>query len=55
MKVVSVLGFLVVIWVIMGGGGPKGRVHGGEYWVDPGAMLNGFKGIPSDFGVTEPF
>jgi len=42
-KLVSVMIFLVVIWVIMGGGGPDGRVHGGEYWAE-GAVINGFKG-----------
>ncbi|PWW72543.1 hypothetical protein C7212DRAFT_359950 [Tuber magnatum] len=52
-KVVSVLVFLVVIWVIMGGGGPDGRVHGGEYWAE-GALINGFKGLSSVF-VTAAF
>lgn len=54
LKVISVLGFLVVIWVIMGGGGPKGEPHGGEYWKDPGAVLNGFKGISGPC-YSQPF
>ncbi|RPB01195.1 hypothetical protein L873DRAFT_1677700 [Choiromyces venosus 120613-1] len=52
-KVVSVLVFLIVIWAIMGGGGPDGRVHGGEYWAE-GAVINGFKGLSSVF-VTAAF
>jgi len=54
LKVVSVLGFIVVTWVIMAGGGPDGRRHGGEYWVDPGAIANGFQGLASVF-VTAAF
>lgn len=31
LKVIAILGFIIVTWVIMGGGGPTGHVHGGEY------------------------
>ena len=54
LKVVSVLGFIVVTWVIMAGGGPNGKKHGGEYWVDPGPLANGFHGFASVF-VTAAF
>jgi len=54
LKVVSVLGVIVVTWVIMAGGGPDGRKHGGEYWVDPGPLANGFQGLASVF-VTAAF
>ncbi|KAF8454020.1 AAT family amino acid transporter [Terfezia claveryi] len=54
LKVVSVLGVIVVTWVIMAGGGSDGRRHGGEYWVDPGALENGFQGLASVF-VTAAF
>ena len=54
LKVISVLVFIVVIWVIMAGGGPTGRKYGGEYWVDPGALANGFHGLASVF-VTAAF
>ncbi|RPB16434.1 hypothetical protein P167DRAFT_481337 [Morchella conica CCBAS932] len=54
LKVISIVMFLIVIWVIMAGGGPEGQRHDGEYWVDPGALLNGFKGLSSVF-VTAAF
>ncbi|KAI5779966.1 AAT family amino acid transporter [Peziza echinospora] len=54
LKVISVLIFIVVMWVIMAGGGPDGRKHGGENWVDPGALMNGFPGIAAVF-VTAAF
>lgn len=54
LKVVSVVVFIGVTMVIMAGGGPDGRRHGGEYWVDPGAVANGFAGLASVF-VTAAF
>ena len=36
------------------GGGPDGRYIGGEYWQNPGAFHNGFKGLCSVF-VTAAF
>ncbi|KAI9809034.1 MAG: hypothetical protein M1825_002323 [Sarcosagium campestre] len=57
MKIVSVIAFIIVVWAIMGGAGPKGRTHGGEYWrlegLDNG-LANGFKGLAAVF-VTAAF
>ncbi|KAI9888394.1 MAG: hypothetical protein M1814_000510 [Vezdaea aestivalis] len=56
-KVISVVAFIVVVWAIMGGAGPKGRRHGGENWrlegLDNG-IANGFKGLGAVF-VTAAF
>jgi len=49
LKVLVVFGVIVMCWVIMAGGSPNHTPHGGEYWHDPGAFLNGFKGIASTF------
>ncbi|KAL1616870.1 hypothetical protein SLS56_011238 [Neofusicoccum ribis] len=57
LKILAVVTFLVVIWVIMGGGGPTGRVHGAEYWHRPGlenGVANGFYGFAAVF-VTAAF
>ncbi|KAH7063697.1 AAT family amino acid transporter, partial [Macrophomina phaseolina] len=57
LKILAVITFLVVIWVIMGGGGPDGRVHGAEYWHRPGlenGIANGFYGFAAVF-VTAAF
>ena len=40
LKVVAVVTFIIVTWTIMGGAGPEGRKHGGEYWRLPG-LANG--------------
>lgn len=53
-KVVAVVGFIIVSIVLAAGGGPNGNHHGVEYWYNPGAFANGFKGVVSVF-VTAAF
>ena len=53
-KVVAVIGFIIVSIVLAAGGGPSGHSHGVEYWYNPGAFANGFKGVISVF-VTAAF
>lgn len=56
-KIISIGIFIIVVWVIMGGGGPNGTKHGGENWNMPGldnGVLHGFRGIASGF-VTAAF
>lgn len=53
-KVIAVVGFIIVSIVLAAGGGPSGHSHGAEYWYDPGAFANGFKGVVSVF-VTAAF
>ncbi|SGZ53872.1 CIC11C00000001530 [Sungouiella intermedia] len=53
-KVVAVVGFIIVSIVLVSGGGPSGDHHGAEYWHNPGAFANGFKGVVSVF-VTAAF
>lgn len=53
-KVVAVVGFIIVSIVLVSGGGPLGDYHGVEYWYNPGAFANGFKGVVSVF-VTAAF
>lgn len=53
-KVVAVIGFIIVSIVLAAGGGPSGESHGVEYWHNPGAFANGFKGVVSVF-VTAAF
>lgn len=53
-KVIAVIGFIIVSIVLAAGGGPSGERHGAEYWHDPGAFANGFKGVISVF-VTAAF
>lgn len=48
-KVVAILGFIVLGIVLNCGGGPDGSYIGGEYWSNPGAFNNGFKGLCSVF------
>lgn len=48
-KIIAIVVLIIVTWVIMGGGGPKGRIHKGEYWADPGALAHGFHGLASVF------
>ena len=44
-KVISVVAFIIVVWAIMGGAGPKGRKHGGEnYRLD--GLTGGVVSIP---------
>lgn len=53
-KVVAVVGFIIVSIVLAAGGAPNHVRHGAEYWHDPGAFANGFKGVVSVF-VTAAF
>jgi yeast amino acid transporter len=53
-KVVAVVGFIITGIVIDAGGGPNHDVLGSQYWYDPGAFANGFKGVCSVF-VTAAF
>jgi yeast amino acid transporter len=53
-KVVAVVGFIIVGIVIDAGGGPNHIKLGSQYWTDPGAFANGFKGVCSVF-VTAAF
>ncbi|KAI9852632.1 MAG: hypothetical protein M1838_000080 [Thelocarpon superellum] len=57
LKVVAVVTFIIVVWAIMGGAGPTGHKHGGEFWrlegLDHG-IHNGFKGLAAVF-VTAAF
>lgn len=51
-KIVAIVILIIVSWTIMGGGGPRGRVHGGEFWVEPGALAHGFHGLASVFTIA---
>jgi amino acid transporter len=53
-KVIAVVGFIIVGIVIDAGGGPTHIKLGSQYWTDPGAFANGFKGVCSVF-VTAAF
>ncbi|KAG6016266.1 hypothetical protein E4U43_003983 [Claviceps pusilla] len=53
-KVIAVIGFILLGIVLNCGGKPDGGYIGGEYWQDPGAFNNGFKGLCSVF-VTAAF
>lgn len=53
-KVLAVIGFIIVSIVLAAGGAPNGVHHGAEYWYNPGAFANGFKGVASVF-VTAAF
>lgn len=53
-KVMAVVGFIIVSLVLVAGGGPTGETPGTEYWHNPGAFANGFKGVVSVF-VTAAF
>jgi amino acid transporter len=46
-KVVAVIGFILLGIVLNIGGTPDRGYIGGEYWRDPGAFNNGFKGLCS--------
>ncbi|KAI9827442.1 MAG: glyceraldehyde-3-phosphate dehydrogenase 1 [Thelocarpon impressellum] len=46
-KIIAILGFVIFALVIDLGGGPKREFIGGRYWRDPGAFVNGFKGLCS--------
>ncbi|OAA58163.1 general amino-acid permease GAP1 [Cordyceps fumosorosea ARSEF 2679] len=48
-KVIAILGFILLGIVLNIGGTPDSGYIGGEYWHDPGAFHNGFKGICSVF------
>ncbi|SPN97006.1 probable amino acid transport protein GAP1 [Cephalotrichum gorgonifer] len=53
-KVIAVIAFILLGIVINCGGYPGGGYIGGQYWKDPGAFNNGFKGLCSVF-VTAAF
>ncbi|KAK6385569.1 hypothetical protein LTS17_001138 [Exophiala oligosperma] len=56
-KIISIFIFIIVVWVIMGGGGPHGAKHGAGNWHLPeldNGVLHGFRGIASGF-VTAAF
>ncbi|KAI9845464.1 MAG: glyceraldehyde-3-phosphate dehydrogenase 1 [Thelocarpon superellum] len=44
-KLTAITGFVLFALVIDLAGGPQGHFIGGEYWHDPGAFVNGFKGF----------
>lgn len=52
-KVIAVIGFIIVSIVLAAGGGNEPS-HGAEYWHNPGAFANGFKGVVSVF-ITAAF
>lgn len=54
-KVIAVIGFIILGIVLVCGGAPNGQGYiGGQYWSNPGAFANGFKGVCSVF-VTAAF
>ncbi|KAL2392071.1 Amino-acid permease GAP1 [Exophiala dermatitidis] len=53
-KVISVIMFIIVALVLIGGGGPTGQKYDGSYWLDPGAFAQGFHGMAAVF-VTAAF
>ncbi|KAM4059786.1 amino acid permease [Hirsutella rhossiliensis] len=53
-KVIAVIGFILLGIVLNCGGTPDRGYIGGEYWQNPGAFNNGFKGLCSVF-VTAAF
>ncbi|PKS10505.1 hypothetical protein jhhlp_002257 [Lomentospora prolificans] len=53
-KVIAVIAFILLGIVINCGGYPGGGYIGGQYWQNPGAFNNGFKGLCSVF-VTAAF
>ncbi|KAM5349836.1 hypothetical protein ACJ41O_006341 [Fusarium nematophilum] len=46
-KVTAIVGFILLAIVINVGGEPQGGYIGGQYWQNPGAFNNGFKGFCS--------
>ncbi|KKK18098.1 hypothetical protein ARAM_006817 [Aspergillus rambellii] len=46
-KVIAVIGFIILGIILNCAGGPNGGYIGGNYWHDPGAFNNGFKGLCS--------
>ncbi|KAK9453437.1 amino acid permease-domain-containing protein [Dipodascopsis uninucleata] len=53
-KISAVVGFIILGIVLTCGGGPTGHFYGAQYWHDPGAFHNGFKGLCAVF-VTAAF
>ncbi|ATY64922.1 general amino-acid permease GAP1 [Cordyceps militaris] len=53
-KIIAVIGFILLGIVLNCGGTPDRGYIGGEYWRNPGAFNNGFKGLCSVF-VTAAF
>lgn len=53
-KVIAVIGFILLGIILDCGGGPNGVYIGAQYWYNPGAFHNGFKGLCSVF-VTAAF
>jgi len=54
LKVIAVVGFIILSIVLAANGGPVKSQHGAEYWHNPGAFANGFKGVASVF-ITSAF
>lgn len=58
LKLATVVMFMSLGLVLVCGGGPKGGEYdhyiGGQYWHNPGAFANGFKGVCAVF-VTAAF
>ncbi|CAG7555248.1 unnamed protein product [Fusarium equiseti] len=53
-KITAIVGFILLAIVINIGGEPEGHYIGGQYWRNPGAFKNGFKGFCSVL-VTSAF
>ncbi|KAH3659993.1 hypothetical protein OGAPHI_007198 [Ogataea philodendri] len=53
-KVLAVIGFIILGVILNCGGGPKGGYIGGQYFYNPGAFADGFKGVCAVF-VTAAF
>jgi amino acid transporter len=54
LKIVSAIMFILIGFVLIGGGGPSGEKYNGSYWNDPGAFAQGFHGMAAVF-VTAAF
>jgi amino acid transporter len=54
LKVIAVVGFIILSIVLAANGGPVKNQHGAEYWHNPGAFANGFKGVAAVF-ITSAF
>lgn len=48
-KLITISGFIILAIILDLGGAGKKEFIGGKYWQDPGAFLNGFKGLCNVF------
>ncbi|PKI83346.1 hypothetical protein MVES1_002931 [Malassezia vespertilionis] len=48
-KMISIIGFIIFSIIVTCGGPPVNHYYGAQYWHDPGAFNNGFKGFCSVF------